>query len=328
MTKLLSNTGTSNLNHLLDLDTYSQRDIEQILNSAEGMLEVLERDIKKVPLLRGKTIITLFFESSTRTRVSFEQAGKVLSADVINVTANDSSKSKGESFLNTALTLQAMKADAIIIRHPNSGAPNFLANRLNTCIINAGDGAHAHPSQSLLDLFTLRKNIGDLSGKKIAIVGDILYSRVARSNLWGLTRMGADLTLCGPPTLIPSDYVHKHNLQSKHPFSNVRVEPNLKKALENADAIMVLRLQQERQIAGHIPSLREYSRYYGINADRLKFAKDSAILMHPGPMNEGVEIETDVAHGNQSVVQDQVNYGVAVRMAILQFLITNQASHK
>jgi len=319
--KFVREKDTSNLTHLLDLDNYLQKDIEQLLNSAEDMLEVLDMDVKKAPLLRGKTIITLFFESSTRTRVSFEQAGKVLGADVINVTGKGSSKSKGESLLNTALTLQAMKADIIIVRHPHSGAPNFLANQLNTSIINAGDGAHAHPSQSLLDLFTLRKNIGDLSGKKIVIIGDILYSRVARSNLWALTKMGADLTLCGPPTLIPTDFIHKSNHKSGHPFSNVQVEPDLRKALANADAIMVLRLQQERQVAGHIPSLREYSRYYGINADRLKFAKDSVILMHPGPMNEGVEIETDVAHGKQSVIQDQVNYGVAIRMAILKFLI-------
>ena len=324
MNRLVNETNTSNMLHLLDLDDYSQENIERLLNNAEKMLEILERDVKKTSYLRGKTIITLFFESSTRTRVSFEQAGKILGADVINVTEKGSSKSKGESFLNTALTLQAMKADIIIVRHPHSGAPNFLANRLNTSIINAGDGAHAHPSQSLLDLFTLRKNLGELSGKKIAIVGDILYSRVARSNLWGLTKMGANLTICGPTTLIPTDFIHKCNQTSCHPFSNVQVEPDLRKALTNADAIMVLRLQQERQIAGHIPSIREYSRYYGINADRLKFAKDSVILMHPGPMNEGVEIETDVAHGTHSVIQDQVNYGVAIRMAILEFLIANQ----
>ena len=327
MNRLVNETNTSNMLHLLDLDDYSQENIERLLNNAEKMLEILERDVKKTSYLRGKTIITLFFESSTRTRVSFEQAGKILGADVINVTENGSSKSKGESFLNTALTLQAMKADIIIVRHPHSGAPNFLANRLNTSIINAGDGAHAHPSQSLLDLFTLRKNLGELSGKKIAIVGDILYSRVARSNLWGLTKMGANLTICGPTTLIPTDFIHKYNQTSGHPFSNVRVEPDLRKALANADAIMVLRLQQERQIAGHIPSIREYSRYYGINADRLKFAKDSVILMHPGPMNEGVEIETDVAHGTHSVIQDQVNYGVAIRMAILEFLIANQGQY-
>ena len=327
MNRLVNETNTSNMLHLLDLDDYSQENIERLLNNAEEMLEILERDVKKTSYLRGKTIITLFFESSTRTRVSFEQAGKILGADVINVTENGSSKSKGESFLNTALTLQAMKADIIIVRHPHSGAPNFLANRLNTSIINAGDGAHAHPSQSLLDLFTLRKNLGELSGKKIAIVGDILYSRVARSNLWGLTKMGANLTICGPTTLIPTDFIHKCNKTSGHPFSNVRVEPDLRKALANADAIMVLRLQQERQIAGHIPSIREYSRYYGINADRLKLAKDSVILMHPGPMNEGVEIETDVAHGTHSVIQDQVNYGVAIRMAILEFLIANQGHY-
>lgn len=327
MNRLVNETNTSNMLHLLDLDDYSQENIERLLNNAEKMLEILERDVKKTSYLRGKTIITLFFESSTRTRVSFEQAGKILGADVINVTEKGSSKSKGESFLNTALTLQAMKADIIIVRHPHSGAPNFLANRLNTSIINAGDGAHAHPSQSLLDLFTLRKNLGELSGKKIAIVGDILYSRVARSNLWGLTKMGANLTICGPTTLIPTDFIHKCNQTSGHPFSSVRVEPDLRKALANADAIMVLRLQQERQIAGHIPSIREYSRYYGINADRLKFAKDSVILMHPGPMNEGVEIETDVAHGTHSVIQDQVNYGVAIRMAILEFLIANQGQY-
>ena len=293
------------------------------------MREVLQRDIKKVPTLRGKTVITLFYEASTRTRVSFEQAGKILSADVINVSGGGSSVEKGESLYNTALTLQAMNADIIVVRHPHSGAPHFLSRFLNASVINAGDGMHAHPTQALLDLFTIKSHFGKVKGLKVVIVGDLLYSRVARSNLWGLTRMGANVTLCAPPTLIPTDFLggigSNGSYESEHPFSGVRIETNVERALEDADVVMALRLQTERQLAGHLPTLREYSRMYGITPRRMEFAKPNALVMHPGPMNEGIEIDPEVAHGAQAVIEEQVTNGVAVRMALLYAAITPRA---
>ena len=298
-------------NHILDLDEFSKSDIEVIFDNTDSMMEVLNRGIRKVPALRGKTIITLFFEASTRTRVSFEQAGKILSADVINVSSDGSSNKKGESLYNTALTLQAMKADAIVIRHQHSGA-----------------GMHAHPTQSLLDLYTIKKHLGNIQSKKVVIVGDLLYSRVARSNLWGLTTMGADIVLCGPNTLLPQDFLDQRIDDVSHPFKNITIENDLNKALDGADVVMALRLQSERQKAGHLPSLREYSRKFGISSERLKLARSEAIVMHPGPMNEGVEIEPDVAHGPQSVIESQVTTGVAIRMAILYDLITGTNSEK
>ena len=229
---------------------------------------------------------------------------------------------KGESLYNTALTIQAMNADVIVIRHPQSGAPHFLASTLESSIINAGDGAHAHPTQALLDLFTIQSHTGSIEGLRVAIVGDLLYSRVARSNLWGLQKMGAEVVLCGPPTLIPTDLQDGRRKRPGHPFANVRIETSVESALDGADVVMALRLQMERQKAGHLPSLREYSRMYGISAERLKLARPGALVMHPGPMNEGVEIDSDVAHGARSVIEEQVTNGVALRMALLHSLAT------
>ena len=319
--------------HILDLDDFSKADIEAVLQNADAMREVLRRDIKKVPTLRGKSVITLFYEASTRTRVSFEQAGKILSADVINVAGSGSSVEKGESLYNTALTLQAMNADIIVVRHPHSGAPHFLARFLSAAVINAGDGMHAHPTQALLDLYTIRAHRGGIDGLKVVIVGDIMYSRVARSNLWGLTRMGADVTLCAPPTLLPPDFLSgdmrgggvDDGNGAAHPFGAVRIETNVERALEGADVVMALRLQTERQHAGHLPTLREYSRMYGITPQRLALAKPNALVMHPGPMNEGIEIAPEVAHGSRSVIEEQVTNGVAVRMALFYAAITPRA---
>ena len=311
--------------HILDLDDFTREEIEVVLQNTDVMREVLQRDIKKVPTLRGKTIITVFYEASTRTRVSFEQAGKILSADVINVSGSGSSVEKGESLYNTALTLQAMNADIIVVRHPHSGAPHFLSRFLSSAVINAGDGMHAHPTQALLDLFTIRSHFGKVEGLKVVIVGDLLYSRVARSNLWGLTKMGADVTLCAPPTLIPLDFlggVRSNGSAPEHPFNGVKIETNVERALEDADVVMALRLQSERQDAGHLPTLREYSRMYGINPRRMELAKPNALVMHPGPMNEGIEIDPEVAHGAQQVIEEQVTNGVAVRMALLYAAIT------
>ena len=308
--------------HILDIDDYTASEIEEVLDNAEAMQEILERDIRKVPALRGRTIITAFHEPSTRTRVSFEQAGKILSADVINVSGSGSSVEKGESLYNTALTLQAMNADVIVVRHSHAGAPHFLARHLRSSVINAGDGGHAHPTQAMLDLYTIRRHFGRVAGLRVAIVGDILYSRVARSNLWGLTTMGASVVICAPPTLLPVDMANGYQGIEEHPFAAVEVEARVEKALEGADVVMALRLQQERQSAGHLPSLREYSRVYGINSRRLELAKPDALVMHPGPMNEGVEIDPAVAHGVQSVIEEQVTNGVAVRMALLYGLAT------
>ncbi|MCY3544191.1 MAG: aspartate carbamoyltransferase catalytic subunit [Chloroflexota bacterium] len=317
--------------HILDLDDFTREEIEVVLQNTEVMREVLQRDIKKVPTLRGKTIITLFYEASTRTRVSFEQAGKILSADVINVSGSGSSVEKGESLYNTALTLQAMNADIIVMRHPHSGAPHFLSRFLNSAVINAGDGTHAHPTQALLDLYTIREHFGKVEGLKVVIVGDLLYSRVARSNLWGMTKMGADVTLCAPPTLIPSDFLGGigngiEDGAAEHPFAGVKVETNVERALADADVVMALRLQSERQEAGHLPTLREYSRMYGITPRRMQLAKPDALVMHPGPMNEGIEIDPEVAHGAQQVIEEQVTNGVAVRMALLYAAVTPRVS--
>ena len=314
--------GRAGRRHVLDLDDYSSHEIQEVLQNATAMREVLNRDIRKVPTLRGKSIVTLFLEPSTRTRVSFEQAGKILSADVINVSGVGSSAEKGESLYNTALTLQAMKADVIVARHPHAGAPHFLARHLDSCVINAGDGSHAHPTQALLDLYTIKSHLGRLEGVRVAIVGDLLYSRVARSNLWGLTTMGAQVVLCAPPTLIPPDFLNGYRSMEGHPFASVEIETNVERALEGADVVMALRLQLERQRAGHLPTLREYSRMYGITRKRLELAKPDVLVMHPGPMNEGIEIDSDVAHGARSVIEEQVTNGLAVRMALLYSLAT------
>ena len=306
--------------HLLDVDDLSASEISGLLDTAEGMLEITARDVRKTPALRGKTIITMFFESSTRTRVSFEQAGKILGADVINITASASSVSKGESLLNTVKTLQAMQIDALVVRHPHSGAPYFISNHVDASIVNAGDGTHAHPTQSILDLFTVRAHLGNLSGKKIAIIGDILYSRVARSDIIAFQKMGAEVVVSCPNTLLPDEWQLGSTLAVESGVGGLRIVKSVEEAVDGADVVMPLRIQKERQDAGHLPSLREYSMRWGINAQKMALANDAALLLHPGPMNEGVEISSEVAHGAQSVVEEQVRNGVAVRMAVLYTL--------
>lgn len=317
--KAMGPTRTDNQRlHVLDLDDFSTYEITALFDSARAMLEVLGRGVKKVPTLRGKTVFTLFYEPSTRTRISFETAGKLLSADVINISESTSSVEKGESFLDTVLTLQATKADVLIIRHPYSGAPYFASRNLNrTSVINAGDGTHAHPTQALLDLFTIEQKLGAIAGKRVVIVGDIAHSRVARSNLWGLVNLGAHVVLSGPPTLMPWDLLEGREKIHGHPFIDVEVEMDLDKAIAEADVVMALRVQQERQDFGLLPSLREYARLWQVDTSRLSRAKNSVLLMHPGPMNEGIEISPEAAHGAQSKIEDQVTNGLAIRMALL-----------
>ena len=306
--------------HVLDLDGFSREEITALLDSAEAMRELLDRSIKKAPSLRGKVVLTLFLEPSTRTRVSFEQAGKMLSADVINISGSGSSAEKGESLLNTALTLQAMHADLIVIRSPHSGAPYFLARHLQRMgVVNAGDGRHAHPTQALLDLMTMRQHVGSLEGKRVVIVGDVLHSRVARSDVFGLHALGASVVLSGPPTLIPLDLLRGGEGES---LPAVSVDHDLDRAMEGADAVIALRIQQERQGAGMLPSMREYTRRWQVTEARYRRAKPGALLMHPGPMNEGIEIASSLAHGPGAQIEEQVTNGVAVRMALLYQLLT------
>jgi aspartate carbamoyltransferase catalytic subunit len=300
---------------LVGLHHVTAQEIELILDTAAPMKEIIKRNIKKVPTLRGRTVLTVFYETSTRTRTSFELAAKYLSADTVGIAAVTSSVSKGESLKDTALNIAAMGADVIVLRHPMAGAAELLARTLNVSVINAGDGAHEHPTQALLDLFTVREKKGRLAGLKVAIIGDILHSRVARSDIWGYTKMGAEVSVAGPATLIPPG-IEK---------MGVRVCASLEEALEGADVINILRIQLERQQQGLFPSLREYSRIFGVNSDRLKMAAPDALVMHPGPMNRGVEISPDVAYGLQSVINEQVTNGVAVRMALLYLLIGGSA---
>ena len=307
---------------LLDLDDVSAEEIGLILQTTDSMKEILSRPIKRVPPLRGKTLVNLFYENSTRTRVSFELAAKNLSADVVNVTASASSVSKGESLVDTIRTLQALGGDAIVIRHSQSGAPYLVAKHLDGSVINAGDGWHAHPTQALLDLYTIRERLGRIAGLNITIVGDILHSRVARSNIWGMWRMGAHVTLCGPATLLP--IVGEANPETGLP--PVRIEHRIDQALEGADVVMALRIQRERMQAGLLPSLREYVNLYQLTTERVGKAAPGCLVMHPGPMNEGVEIAPDVAYGPQSVIEDQVSNGVAVRMALLYLLLGGRGS--
>jgi aspartate carbamoyltransferase catalytic subunit len=263
--------------------------------------------------------VTLFYEASTRTRISFEEAGKVLSADVINMSSSGSSTEKGESLLNTGLTIQAMGVDTIVIRHPHSGAPYLLAQNLDkVSIINAGDGLHAHPTQALLDLYTVQDKLGSMEGRKVVIVGDVLHSRVARSDIWGFAKMGAKVVLSGPNTLMPPDLIRSNNNIARSGFASlVEVDTNLDRAIEGADVVMALRLQQERQHAGFLPSLREYIRRWQVTDERMARANPDAMVMHPGPMNEGIEISNSIAHGGSSVIEEQVTNGVAIRMALL-----------
>ncbi len=295
---------------LLGIEALEADEIRMILNAAESFLEVSRRPIKKVPILRGRTIINLFYEASTRTRLSFEIAEKRLSADTLNFSASGSAMSKGESLLDTARNLEAMAPDMIVIRHRAPGTAKFLASHLRSAVINAGDGAHEHPTQALLDAFTILQKKGRLEGLRVAIVGDIAKSRVVRSNLFLLKKLGADVTLAGPPTMIP---VGIEKL-------GTRVEHRIDAALEGCDVIMMLRIQAERQSASRIPSSREYFRFFGLTEERVRKAKPDVIIMHPGPMNRGVEIANEVADGSYSVILDQVTNGVAVRMAVLYLL--------
>ena len=295
---------------LLGIKDLTPNEINFILDTASGFKDVLARDIKKVPPLRGKTVVNLFFEPSTRTRTSFTLAGKRLSADVVNFSVNTSSVIKGETLKDTALTIQSLGADFIVIRHASSGVPHFLSKILNISIINAGDGANEHPTQALLDLFTIRSHKKKINGLTVAIIGDIAHSRVAKSNIYGLTKLGAKVRVICPPTLMPAE-IDKLGVDIFH---------SIEQGIKNADVIMTLRLQLERQVKGFLPSLEEYFKLYGLTAERLKLARDNAIVMHPGPMNRGVEIDSEVADGPQSVILEQVTNGIAVRMAVLYIL--------
>lgn len=300
-----------NKRNLLDLQDLSKAEIELVLETAKSFKEVSARDVKKVPALRGKTVVMLFFEPSTRTRASFELAAKRLSADTINIAASSSSLSKGESVLDTARNIEAMNVDAIVVRHSASGVPQILSNHLKAAVINAGDGCRAHPTQALLDAFTIKEKLGKIEGLNIGIIGDIRHSRVARSNIWGLTKLGAKVTVCGPSTLIPKEIER----------FGVSVNYNLHEVIEQADVLMPLRIQLERQQEKFLPSLREYAVRFGINKEKLKAAKKNVVIMHPGPTNRGLELSAEVADGPYSVILDQVTNGVAVRMATLFLLL-------
>ncbi|MFV1951098.1 MAG: aspartate carbamoyltransferase catalytic subunit, partial [Nitrospinota bacterium] len=295
---------------ILGLREMSKDEISLILDTSESFKEISERDIKKVPTLRGKTVINLFYEPSTRTRTSFELAGKRLNADVVNISTSVSSVVKGETLRDTVRNIEAMNPNIIVIRHSAPGVSDFIANILKSSVINAGDGAHEHPTQALLDLYTIREKRGRLEGLKVAIIGDIAHSRVARSNIYGMLKMGMDVTVAGAATMMP---LHIERM-------GVKVTTDIDKAIEGVDVIMMLRIQLERQTGNLFPSLREYSRLFGLNPDRLKRAKEDVIIMHPGPVNRGVEISPEVADGPHSLILDQVTNGLAVRMALLYLL--------
>ena len=301
---------------LLTIRELEAAEILTLVDTAASLQEIATREIKKVPALRGKTIVNLFYENSTRTRTSFEIAGKWLSADVVNFSASGSSATKGESFVDTARTIAAMSPDVVVVRHSSSGAPALLARELSCAIVNAGDGAHEHPTQALLDLLTIREKKGHFEGLSVAIVGDIAHSRVARSNIHGMKKLGMTVTVAGPPTLIPPACQEM----------GVKVSHRLEEAIAHADVIMMLRLQHERMTGGFIPSLREYSRVWGLGLDRLKHCRPDVLIMHPGPVNRGVEISPEVADSQYSVILDQVTNGVAVRMAVLFLLAGGKAA--
>ena len=295
---------------LVGLEGLTGEQILGILDTAEPFKEISERQIKKVPVLRGQTIVNLFFEPSTRTRVSFEFAEKRLGADTVNISSSGSSVQKGETLVDTARNLEAMRINMVVVRHGSSGAAAFLADRIPSNVINAGDGQHEHPTQALLDLLTIRDRFGSIEGRRVCIVGDILHSRVARSNIWGLLKCGAEVAVCGPKTLIP------RGIQGL----GVHVIPRVEEAIEWCDVLYVLRLQLERMDAGYVPSLREYNRVFGVSSERLEYASEQMVVLHPGPINRGVEIDSDVADGPRSVILPQVTNGVAVRMAVLYLL--------
>lgn len=303
---------------LLTIRELEPEEINLILDTADSMKEIASRDIKKVPALRGKTVINLFYEPSTRTRTSFEIAGKWLSADVVNISSAASSVVKGESLVDTGRTLQAMHPDVVVIRHPVPGAPKILADRLQASIINAGDGAHEHPTQALLDLFTIRERLGRLQGLKVAIVGDISHSRVTRSNVQAMRKVGMEVRIAGPSTLIP-----------RFPEQlGAHVTTDIEAAIADVDVIMMLRIQRERQGPTLLPSLREYSRFFGLTVERLRKAKEGVLIMHPGPINRGVEIAPEVADGPYSLILDQVTNGVAIRMGLLYLLTGGQPAER
>ena len=317
---------------LLSLRELTEEEIRLILATAESFREISLRPIKKVPALRGKTVVNLFFEPSTRTRTSFELAAKRLSADIVNITAASSSLAKGETILDTVKTLEALKVDIVVIRHAAAGVPHLIARRASASVVNAGDGAHEHPTQALLDLVTIQEKKGRIEGLRVSIIGDIAHSRVARSNIWGLTKLGASVTVCGPPTLIPP---HIEELGSAAPArpepepgraggAGVRATYDVVEAIHDADVLMLLRIQHERQEALLVPSLREYRLRYGIDRERLRLAKPDVLVMHPGPINRGVELDSSVADGPYSVILDQVTNGLAVRMAVL-YLVSGAA---
>lgn len=297
---------------LLDIQSLSVDEINLILDTAKSFRQVLERPIKKVPTLRGKTIANLFFEPSTRTKLSFELSAKRLSADLLNFSSSTSSVLKGETLLDTAKNIMAMKVDALVVRHSLPGAPHLLATYLPISIINAGDGAHEHPTQGLLDLYSIREKKGKIEGLSVAIIGDITHSRVARSDIWGLTKLGAKVRVCGPPTLIPVE-IEK---------MGVEVVYNVEEALAGCDVVIMLRIQQERQSASFIPTILEYREFFSLDERKLKFLKPDAIIMHPGPVNRGVELPAKLADGRRSIILNQVTNGIAVRMAVLYLLLT------
>jgi len=303
-------TMTWNRKHLLDVESLTVEEILTVLETARAFKAVGARAIKKVPALRGKTVVNLFIEPSTRTRISFELSEQRLSADIINFTAEASSLKKGETLKDTARNLEALNADFIVIRHSASGAPHFLARVLNASVINAGDGAHEHPTQALLDMFTIREKKGRIQGLKVTILGDVVYSRVARSDIWALTKLGAQVTLCGPPTLVPRVFEQM----------GCRVTYNVEEAIREADIINLLRIQHERQRKTMFPGLGEYTSLFGLNKARLAGTKPDALIMHPGPVNRGVEIDSEIADCNRSLILEQVSNGLAVRMAVL-FLV-------
>ena len=292
---------------LLCLYDLSAEEIEFILDTAAEFKKVSQRRVKKVPALRGKTVVNLFVEPSTRTRVSFELAEQRLSADIVNMQAQSSSLLKGETLLDTVRNIEALQVDLVVMRHSAPGAQAFIARNLKCGVVNAGDGAHSHPTQALLDIFTMREKKGRVAGLNVAIIGDIIHSRVARSNIWGLLKLGANVTVAGPATLVPREFED----------IGVRVCHNLKEAIADADVVNLLRIQHERQTAGFFPSIGEYARFFGINHDTLKYMKPDALIMHPGPINRGVELTGDVADGEQSVILEQVTNGLAIRMAVL-----------
>jgi aspartate carbamoyltransferase catalytic subunit len=305
---------------LLGIRNLSAEEIVGILDTAENFREINSREIKKVPTLRGKTVINLFFENSTRTRTSFELAAKRLSADAVNISVSSSSVAKGETLVDTALNLDAMQPDCIVVRHSSAGVPHQLAKVSKAAIINAGDGANEHPTQALLDAMTIREHKKKIAGLEVAILGDILHSRVARSNIQLLTKLGANVRVSGPRTLVPTDFEHLVE-------RNLKVARHIEEAIEGADVVMILRIQRERQDAAYFPTLREYAIHYGLTNERLDLAKKDAIVLHPGPMNRGIEIASEVADSSRSLILDQVKYGVAVRMAVLYLATGGAASN-